>query len=534
MKTFLCLFFLGFSGLAFAAEMQDVGSLSFKNSGSEEAQPYFLRGVGLLHSFGWKQAASEFRKAQEADPDFALAYWGESLCYNHPLITELDRQTPIDILQRLGATFDERLDKAPTKREQGFIRAVEALFNGTGDIGQRRIAYKDSMQQLYTQFPKDDEVAAFYALSLLSAAVVSADARMQMNILAGSIATRLYQKNSTHPGAAHYIIHSFDDPLHAPLALDAAQKFAKIAPVVSHARHMPSHIFIQHGMWQEVSKSNQSAFDAAKALWKPGDRIGDMVHSLDWGQYGDLQLGDYDKARLWITRLEEIDATSGKQASSLARVRARLIIETEDWQSMEVSKETHVTSLLAAGMSAVHLGDLKTARKVEKLLAEKVKAAAKEKKKAYARGPIPTEIMYKEIAALIKLAEGREAEALELLAEGVALTMKLPPPRGTAIPQKPVHELYAEVLQQVGQYEAAVAMFQASLKRTPNRPRSLLGQARSYAKLGDEDAAAKLYRKLAEIRKAHDAPDRREAEQFISKVQKSASAAKSHAPLKEG
>jgi len=386
-ETLLFLSLLGFSSILFSAELQDVGSLGFKNSGSKEAQPYFLRGVGLLHSFGWKQAISEFKKAQEVDPDFALAYWGESLCYNHPLITERNRQSPINVLERLGSTFEERLEKSQTKREKGFISAVEALFNGSGNTAERRIAYKDSMQQLYEQFPGDDEVAAFYALSLLSAAGASGDARMQMNILAGSIATRLYHKNSSHPGAAHYIIHSFDDPLHAPLALDAAQKFAKIAPVVSHARHMPSHIFIQHGMWQEVSRSNQSAFDAAKALWEPGDRVGDMVHALDWGQYGDLQLGDYDKARLWITRLEEIDETSGGQASGLARVRSRLIIETEDWQLMQVSEESHVTSLLAAGMSAIYLGDLKSAMKVEKLLAKKAKAAAKKEKKAYTQGP---------------------------------------------------------------------------------------------------------------------------------------------------
>ncbi|MCZ6503103.1 MAG: tetratricopeptide repeat protein [Gammaproteobacteria bacterium] len=520
MKTVLFLFLLGYSSLLFAAEMRDVGSLSFKNSGAKEAQPYFLRGVGLLHSFGWKQAISEFKKAQEADPDFALAYWGESLCYNHPLITERNRQSPIKVLERLGSTFDERLAKSQTKREKGFISAVEALFNGQGNTAQRRIAYKDSMQQLYEQFPGDDEIAAFYTLSLLSAAGASGDARMQMNVLAGSIATRLYRKNSNHPGAAHYVIHSFDDPLHAPLALDAAQKFAKIAPVVSHARHMPSHIFIQHGMWEEVSRSNQSAFDAAKALWEPGDRVGDMVHSLDWGQYGDLQLGDYDKARLWITRLEEIDEASGGQASNLARARARLIIETEDWQLMEVSEETHVTSLLAAGMSAIALGDLESAMKIEKLLDKKAKDEAKKEKKAYTQGPIPTEIMYKEIAALVKLARGHEAEALELLAEGVALTRKLPPPRGTAIPQKPVHELYAEVLSQVGQYEESVAMFQASLTRTPNRPRSLLGLARTYAKLGDRNAAAKLYRKLAEIRKGHDVLDRQEAEQYLSTVRR--------------
>ena len=114
-----------------------------------------------------------------------------------------------------------------------------------------------------------------------------------------------------HPGAAHYTIHSFDDPIHAPLALEAAYRYAEIAPAVSHARHMPTHIFIQHGMWDLVSGNNQSAFEAARELWRPGQSMGDAIHSLDWGQYGDLQKGDYEKARLWIDRIETMSSQGG-------------------------------------------------------------------------------------------------------------------------------------------------------------------------------------------------------------------------------
>lgn len=518
MKTIILGFMLAVSNGLFAAEFEDVGSLNFENSGAEAAQSHFHRGIGFLHSFGFKQAIGEFQKAQEADPDFALAYWGESLCYNHPLISEWNRQTPIDILQRLGETPEQRQVKAKSAREQGFVTAVEALFNGDGDISQRRLAYKDAMQQLYAQFPEDDEVAAFYALSLLSAARASGDDMMRMNILAGSIATRLFNKNSNHPGAAHYVIHSFDDPLHAPLALEAAQKFAQISPAVSHARHMPTHIFIQHGMWQDVSTSNQSAYDAAKDLWQPGDAVGDMVHALDWGQYGDLQLGDNEKAKLWITRLESIAEQNSGQEGSLARVRSRYIIETEEWQALEITDQSATVSLLAAGMSAIHLGDMKTAEQAQELLEAKVEAAEKRGKGAYREGPIPTKVMYREIAALVSLAKGDEEQALALLEEGIELTGQLPPPNGTANPLKPVHELYAEVLSQLGRFEEAIALFESSLARTPNRSRSLLGLARTYAKLGDEDAAAKLYRKLAEIRKGAETKDLAEAEQYLSMV----------------
>ena len=153
---------------------------------------------------------------------------------------------------------------------------------------------------------------------------------------------KVFNENRGHPGAVHYTIHAFDDPLHAPLALDAAHRYAEIAPAVSHARHMPTHIFIQHGMWDLVSQHNQAAHDAAIALWEPDDSVGDAVHSLDWGQYGDLQRGDYDKARVWIERLERLIADSDGQAravSALPLVNARYVVETEQWRVEPITDE---------------------------------------------------------------------------------------------------------------------------------------------------------------------------------------------------
>src|SRR5688500_1498514 len=152
-----------------SAQLADVGTLSFPTSGSPAAQQHFLRGVAILHSFGWKQAIAEFKLAQQAQPDFAMAYWGETLCYNHPLNAEQDSKNPRAVLARLGPTTEARLRKAPTPREKGFLGAVEALW-GEGDWRQRRIAYMKAMERLHQQFPTDDEVTTFYALSLLSGA----------------------------------------------------------------------------------------------------------------------------------------------------------------------------------------------------------------------------------------------------------------------------------------------------------------------------------------------------------------------------
>ena len=153
-------------------------------------------------------------------------------------------------------------------------------------------------------FFNDTATTGIYTLSLHDALPISAAGaqRDRTNFLAGSIALELFRENENHPGAAHYIIHSFDDPEHAPISLAAALKYATIAPAVAHARHMPTHIFIQHGMWREVAEYNISAFQAGADLWLPGDSPGDQNHSSDWGQYGHLQLGDYAYAREWIAK----------------------------------------------------------------------------------------------------------------------------------------------------------------------------------------------------------------------------------------
>ena len=255
------------------AQVANVGLLEFPTSGSPEAQQHFLRGVALLHSFGWKQAIEQFQAARRIDRDFAMAYWGETLCYNHPLFgSPPDDNNPRAVLRRLGATRDERLAKAPTDREKGFLEAVEILW-GEGDYDDRRVAYMQAMRRLHERYPDDNEVATFYAVALLSAARALGDQTLRLEMQAGAVALKVFGANPDHPGAPHYAIHSFDDPLHAPLALPAALRYAEIAPAVAHARHMPTHIFIQHGMWDLVSIHNQSAYDAARTLWQAGDTV---------------------------------------------------------------------------------------------------------------------------------------------------------------------------------------------------------------------------------------------------------------------
>jgi len=493
-----------------AAQLENVGNLSFPTSGSPEAQRHFLRGVAILHSFGWKQAIAEFRAAQRLQPDFAMAYWGETLCYNHPLNPVQDDKNPRAVLARLGATPAARLAKAPTAREKGFLDAVEALWAEGPDWRARRVAYMEAMARLHAQLPDDDEVTTFYALALLSGARATNDDTFRPEMKAGALAMDVYRRNPNHPGATHYIIHAFDDPVHAPLALDAAHAYARIVPAVSHAVHMPTHIFIQHGMWNEVANQNVRAYTVAKDLFQPGDTPGDLSHSGDWGQYGFLQLGDYEGARARIRAFEELLTVTKhpRAVGTLALVKARYTIETEEWKVQPVTENASTETLLANGMSAVKTGDLATAEKMTAMLAAKAgMAPAAGGGGAHAdHGPAPAamgagdpdagkgeRVLAMELAALVAEAKGQKDQAIAILTDAVKIEEGMRPPRGAADPVKPSHEVLGEVLLRAGRAREAAAAFDASLLRMPKRARALMGAAQAHAAAGNLTAATERH-----------------------------------------
>ncbi len=511
MKTVASLIVLFFTALPASAQFVEVGVLDFQTSTrSPEAQDHFLRGVAILHSFGWKQAIEQFQSAQELDPDFAMAYWGETLSYNHPLfgVGGLDESNPRAVLSRLGATVAERSDKAPTDREKGFLAAVEALWDHEGTYNERRVGYMHAMEALYERYPDDPEVSTFYALSLLAGSRALGDQSLRLEVQAGTIALRVFAENQDHPGAPHYTIHAFDDPLHAPLALAAAHRYAEIAPAVAHARHMPTHIFIQHGMWDLVSTHNQTAYEAARNLWVVGDSVGDTVHALDWGQYGDLQRGDYEKARLWIERLEQVAEESdgaGRAVNTLPLTRARYIVETEEWSTAPITDDSSMHELLATALSAINTDDLPTAQNALKAL----ETLAND-------GGGQDRIAVKEVAASIQAAQGNPEQAVALMDEAVAIVETLRPPNGAASPVKPPYELYGEILLTLGNAEDALEQFDTSLLRMPNRMRSRLGAARAAMSLGQTDLARTHYTAITDFWGGNDNhPDLQEARQFI-------------------
>ena len=506
-----------FSNIATSAELDRVGTFDFPTSGSSAAQAHFELGVGYLHSFGMTQAQQEFRAAQEIDPDFAMAYWGEAFTYQHPFFGQKS-DGPGEALMKLGASSEARLAKAPTEREKGFLLAAEAYALTLGGMPERRTAWMQAMADLYEKYPDDDEVKAFYAVSMLAGATASGADRERINMKAGALALELFKKNEHHPGAAHYVIHAFDDPLHAPIALEAANRYASIAPAVSHARHMPTHIFIQHGMWNEVSAWNHSAFQAGLDLWKPGDRVGDLNHSSDWGQYGDLQLGDLGESNEWIAKAREVVKNNPGDKRSTGTVEtmlARHIIESKNWQTGDFAEDLSATELLALGLSAANLGDLKLANQTVVKLREL---------KDENPNSIQNQLVYLEVAALTLHKESissamvdvsKRQQAITLMQEAIALKETQRPPNGAPTPLKPVHELTAEMMLEMGMAEDAAAMFEVSLQRLKNRPWSLLGAARSYDKMNNTQKAAENYQALLAVWSDDSHSAVREAKEYL-------------------
>ena len=291
-----------------AAYAQQLGTITFPTSGASVAQPAFIRGVLLMHSFEYGAAATAFRDAQRLDPRFAMAYWGEALTYTHQVWNQQNADSARLALRTLAPTATARRATAPTAREQAYLGAVDALY-GDGSKAHRDTMYAEAMERLMHEYPTDDEAAILYATALFGLSQGARDVPLYMR--AGAIAQTVLRNNPQHPGAAHMIIHAFDDPTHAPLGLYAARAYSQIAPAASHAQHMTTHIFLALGMWSDVVSQNMIAAGPDTARWRAG-------HYTTWLHYAYLQQGKYEAARALLASLAAAgcDNTSASSGSA--------------------------------------------------------------------------------------------------------------------------------------------------------------------------------------------------------------------------
>src|SRR5687768_6232288 len=504
------------------AQESQLGRVEFPTSGSPQAQAHFLRGLAALHSFWYEEAAEAFRESTKVDPDFAMGYWGEAMTHNHPLWSEQDPAAARLVLAKIKDT------PKLTERERAYLNAVKVLF-GDGDKRARDNAYSTAMEKIYRAYPDDLDAAAFYSLSMLGL-VRGDDKSYRLQARAGAIALDVYQKNPNHPGAAHYIIHAFDDPEHAIIALPAARRYASIAPEAHHARHMPSHIFLQLGMWPETAASNEAAWESSDA-WMKRKKLPISVrdyHSLHWLLYAYLQQGRYKKAEELLSLMKKVMSEStydnklrpGYYENNWANMAASFVVETEAWnRATELFPEGKQTTEQKGsnGMhGASHDATVRTSMASQNLpifirgLVSAVNGSTVELKSIGSVNKL-------EVEALAASMKKDHATAIDLMKKATALEEERGAPYGPPSLIKPSHELFGEILLPAGQPKEAAEKFQVSLLRQPNRARSLLGLARAYSQSGDRAAAVAAYTKLLDQWKEADADlaELREARDYL-------------------
>lgn len=486
------------SSLQVCAQAPELGETEFPNSGSADAQESFLRGLLLLHSFEYNDAREAFGEARRIDPDFVMAYWGEAMSHNHPIWFTQNTKAARGVLETLAPTREERLAKAPTARERDYLHAADVLFFGDEDKESRDLAYQEVMQELHAAYPDDLNAASFYALSILGSSHGGRDYGLHMK--AAAVAEEVFAKNPRHPGAAHYLIHSYDDPVHAPVGLRAARVYAGIAPAAAHALHMPSHIFMAMGMWDEVVSSNEDSWRAAdERVERKNLGVNQRsFHALTWLCYGYLQQGRYDAA-METLHIVENDVMRSNKSSQTRRahieMRAAYVIDTEQWDSeaadMEVdhdglSLEGKAINLFAMGVIAVKRGDPESARRHLAGILDLVSGSEEGRS-----GLEAATVMQHELKALLLVDEGRPEDALTLLRKAAAMEAAMTYDFGPPVPIKPSHELLGEMLLDAGYAAEAQEAFAQALARAPKRARALLGLARSAALAGDDVAAGR-------------------------------------------
>lgn len=480
-----------FMTLAHARSDVHLGKINFSTSGNKHAQSYFEAGVMLLHSFEYQDARNAFQQAEKIDPSFALAYWGEAMTYNHPLWQEQDLNAARAALDKLAPTPIARAEKAKTAKEKGLINAINLLY-GPGDKKFRDTAYANAMQQLYRQYKNDDEIASFYALALLGA--TEGERNLQIYLKAATIAETVYKHNPQHPGATHYIIHSYDDPKNAARGLNAAHSYAKTAPDASHALHMPSHIYLAMGLWNDVIAANKTAWQAGlkhNPNYIPAAFTLDDLHALQWLSYGYLQKQQYLIAYCLTKTMESIAINTQTPMAKwyYTMIRGAYIsashdyhhhLATLDMNGTELSAQ--ITNLYTNAIIALNNKDMKTAQSILKQIITLIPtpAAAHKTYPDYFTSITTTsiaiaKIMRLELAGQIAIHAGQLSAGIQLLQQAATLENTLSFGYGPPQPIEPSFELLAAALMQKHDYAAAITQYQLALKRMPNRIESLKG-----------------------------------------------------------
>jgi tetratricopeptide (TPR) repeat protein len=478
---------------------EQLGKVSFPISCAPDSQKSFERGVALLHSFGYEEAEQQFTEITKKDPACAMAHWGVGMSLFHQIW-----ERPEDSTLKRGHEEMEQAQKigAKTERERGFISALAAFYSDPSkDHYQKQAtAYSDAMAKVYQQNPNDLEAGAFYALSLLASDPPD-DKTHGAQKKAVAVLNPLFQKQPDHPGLAHYIIHSCDSPELAAMGLDAARRYAAIAPSSAHAVHMPSHIFARLGLWDEDIRANAKSVALTQrsgAMYMRGHEL----HAMHFLLYAYLQTGQDEPAKKIVDEAKQIVATAPKEGDDSgmleylgyagAHFPALYDLEMRHWQdaaalepAANAPAHLQMITYWAKTIGSAHMGDVEATRRNAQKFEEAEETTRKSKYAYVLEGPRSSE---GEVRAWLAFAEKKNDEALQQMRQ-VADTQDK---RGKAEVDIPAREMLADMLLELKQPENALAEYEKSMKIDPNRFNGLAGAAQS-AEMTHQAAKANSY-----------------------------------------
>jgi tetratricopeptide (TPR) repeat protein len=478
---------------------EQLGTVHFPVSCSASVQKPFERGVALLHSFWYEEAEKQFQQISIDDPTCAMAHWGVAMSLWHQLWNHPNEK----VIKRGAAEVKQAKSLHPrTDRERDYIAAANAFYSGKQKHDARAKAYSHVMEQMYQHYPDDKEAAAFYALSLL-AAEPDDDKTFVERKKAAAVLEKLFTDEPTHPGVAHYLIHTYDRPEMAELGVPAARRYAKIAPAAPHALHMPSHIFARLGLWQDDIDSNVASIAASRKseAMNMGD-AGHQFHAIDFLFYAYMQSGHEADAQRLIDEVKAMPAMKdmydeGTDPHILysAILPASYALELHHWSEaaalplvpgMEFGDDT--ITYRARAIGAARSGNLAQAHealaKIQAIHREAIK-----KKVSFVKSIDEEE---RQAEAWVDHAEGKNDQAIKLLRdlagddEGIFEA-------GDGIPAR---EMLADMLLDMNQPQEALAEYQADLKKNPNRFDALYGAAHAAETAGKSSQASTYYAQL--------------------------------------
>lgn len=503
---------------------QQLGTVHFPTTCTEDVQKNFERGVALLHSFWYEEATKQFQAVAAQDPHCAMAHWGIAMSYWHQLWNHPDKATV-----KKGAAEVNKAKSLHTRddRERGYIAAMDAFYGGarTRTYQSRSTGYEKAMESASRHHPEDKEAAVFYALSLLASAP-DHDTNFTNQKKAAAVLEPLFAAEPDHPGVAHYLIHSYDSPQMAKLGLPAAERYAKVAPASPHALHMPSHIFARLGMWPEDIASNQASIAATQktaAMHMGGEEH--QFHAMDFLEYADLQSGRETDAQHVI---EEVKATPAMKDMHgmgfdmrnyvLTIFPARYDLELKHWNDAaalepvpDADSTDSAITFWARAIGAARGGNLAQAKRDVEDLDSTYKELLhkKEMRMAEAVGHDRDEAMAwlehaegnndQALATLRKIAEREEAEGAEPLA-------------------LPAREMLGDMLLEMNRPQDALTEYEADLQYNPNRFDGLYGAAHAAEMAGKNDKANTYYSQLVQVCSGSnsDRPELSHAKQLVA------------------